>query len=103
MGKDSVNILNIAFYVIFFLFTFWIGYIIIYGNGGINNRRKASRELSLLAEEIRELEEKSKMLEWEIEHLRNHKSYIESFARELGYKKEGEIIFRFMKNRSKEQ
>lgn len=100
MRKITLNIVNLAFYVIFLLFAFWVGYIIINGNGGINNRRKVSRELYLLETEIQKLEQESKMLEWEIENLRSNKSYIESFARELGYKKKGEIIFRFMKNKN---
>ena len=79
------------------MFAFWIGFVIIYGNGGINNRRKASLELQVLEEDIKELEQKGKLLEWEIENIRSNRAYIESFARELGYRKNGEIIFWFMK------
>ena len=97
MNKSPVNILNLVFYVIFSLFAFWIGFVIIYGNGGINNRRKASLELQVLEEDIKELEQKRKLLEWEIKNINSNRAYIESFARELGYRKNGEIIFRFMK------
>jgi cell division protein FtsB len=97
MSKSPVNILNLVFYAIFSLFAFWIGFVIIYGNGGINNRKKASIELQVLEEDIKELEQNRKLLEWEIENIRSNRAYIESFARELGYRKNGEIIFRFMK------
>ena len=97
MGKNPVNILNLVFYVTFSLFAFWIGFVIIYGNGGVNNRRKASLELQVLEEDIKNLEQERKLLEWEIEKIRSNRVYIESFARELGYRKNGEIIFRFMK------
>jgi len=97
MRKSPVNILNLVFYAIFSLFAFWIGFVIIYGNGGINNRRKASLELQVLEEDLKELEQNRKLLEWEIENIRSNRAYIESFARELGYRKNGEIIFRFMK------
>jgi cell division protein FtsB len=99
MSKSPVNILNLVFYVIFSLFAFWIGYIIIYGNGGINNRRKAALELQVLEDNIKELEQKRKQVEWEIENIRSNRAYIESYARELGYRKNGEIIFRFMKKK----
>ena len=99
MRKTPVNILNLVFYVIFFLFAFWIGYIIIYGNGGINNRRKAALEIQVLVNDIKELEQKKKLIEWEIENMRSNRLYIESYARELGYRKNGEIIFRFMKKK----
>ena len=99
MRKSPVNILNLAFYVIFSMFAFWIGYVIIYGNGGISNRKKASLELQVLQDDIRELEQKRKLLEWEIGNIRSNRAYIESFARELGYRKKGEIIFRFMKKK----
>ena len=95
MNKSPVNILNLVFYVIFSLFAFWIGFVIIYGNGGINNRRKASLELQVLEQDIKDLEQKRKLLEWETEKIRSNRAYIESFARELGYRKNGEIIFRF--------
>ena len=97
MRKSPGNILNLVFYAIFSLFAFWIGFVIIYGNGGINNRRKASLELQVLEEDLKELEQNRKLLEWEIENIRSNRAYIESFARELGYRKNGEIIFRFMK------
>jgi cell division protein FtsB len=101
--KITVNIFNSAFLAMFLLFVFWIGYIIINGNGGIKNRMKASRELYILETEIQTLEQESKVMEWEFEKLMSDKSYIESFARELGYKKKGEIIFRFMKNENIEE
>jgi cell division protein FtsB len=99
MSKNPVNILNLVFYVIFSLFAFWIGYVIIYGNGGINNRRKAALELQVLENDIKELEQKRKLVEWEIEKLKSNRAYIESSARELGYRKNGELIFRFMKKK----
>jgi cell division protein FtsB len=101
MLKSIRNKLNFLVYVVFFLFAFWIFYIIIYGNGGLVNRSKVERQLTHLEAEIQKLETDNSILEWEIDNLRYNRTYIEAFARELGYKKEGEIIYRFMKKEEK--
>ena len=99
MKKDLENKFHLIIYFIFLLFAFWISYIIIYGNGGIIKRGKIGRDLQILEAEIYELGKEKKMLKWEIKNLRSNKSYIEAFARELGYKREGEVIFKFVKKK----
>ena len=102
MIRSKSNRLQLIIYLLFFLFAFWIVYIIIYGNGGIVNREKIERELRILEEEIYELERTKERLDWEIINLRNNRPYIEAYAREIGFKKKGEIIFKFIK-KSKEE
>lgn len=95
MLRSGKKILNIIIYIIMFSFAIWLGYIIIYGNGGIVERRETQKTLDLLEEEIRELEFQIERVDLQIKDLKNNKKNIESFARELGYKNEGEVIFRF--------
>ena len=97
MIKGTQNSIHLIIYFIFFLFAFWIIYIVINGNGGIVNREKLERELLILEEEIQELKKDKERLVWEINNLRSNRPYIEAFAREIGFKREGEIIFKFVK------
>ncbi len=55
-----------------------------------------TRELRVLEAEIEKLKKEKETLYWEIKNLKSNKSYIGSVAHELGYKKEGEIIFKFV-------
>ena len=102
MIRVTGNRLQLIIYLLFFLFAFWIVYIIIYGNGGIVKREKIERELRILEEEIYELERTRERLDWEIKNLRSNRSYIEAYAREIGFKKRGEIIFKFVKKSKQE-
>jgi len=97
MKKLLQNRLHLFVYFIFFLFSFWIVYIIIYGNGGIISRENMSRELQVLEEEISLLRTEKEKLGWEIESLKSNRAYVEAYARELGFKKSGEVIFKFMR------
>ena len=94
--------LQLIIYCIIFLIAFWISYIIIYGNGGIVKRNKMTRELRVLEAEIEQLNKEKETLSWEIKNLKSNKSYIESVARDLGYKQEGEIIFKFVEKENLE-
>jgi cell division protein FtsB len=89
--------LHLIIFIIFCLIAFWISYIIIYGTGGIVNRANITRELRALEHEIQELEKEKEMLEWEMKNLNENRRYVESVARELGFKKKDEIIFKFIK------
>jgi cell division protein FtsB len=94
--------LQLIIYCIIFLIAFWISYIIIYGNGGIVKRNKMTRELRVLEAEIEQLKKEKETLSWEIKNLKSNKFYIESVARDLGYKQEGEIIFKFVEKENLE-
>jgi cell division protein FtsB len=89
--------LHLIIFILLSLIAFWISYIIIYGNGGIVNRANIAMELRALEHEIQELEKEKEMLEWEMKNLNENRRYIESVARELGFKKKDEIIFKFIK------
>lgn len=102
MIRVTGNRLQLIIYLLFFLFAFWIVYIIIYGNGGIVKREKIEKELRVLEEEIYGLERTRERLDWEIKNLRSNRSYIEAYAREIGFKKRGEIIFKFVKKSKQE-
>jgi cell division protein FtsB len=102
MKKLLRNRLHLFVYFIFFLFSFWIVYIIIYGNGGIISRETMSRELHVLEEEIGQLRTEKERLSWEIENLKSNRAYVEAYAQELGFKKSGEIIFKFMRRDTEE-
>ena len=102
MIRVTGNRLQLIIYLLFFLFAFWIVYIIIYGNGGIVKREKIERELRVLEEEIYGLERTRERLDWEIKNLRSNRSYIEAYAREIGFRKRGEIIFKFVKKSKQE-
>jgi cell division protein FtsB len=97
MKKLLQNRMHLVVYFIFFLFSFWIVYIIIYGNGGIIKRENMRRELQVLEEEIRLLKTEKQRLSWEIESLKTNRVYVEAYARELGFKKRGEVIFKFIR------
>jgi cell division protein FtsB len=94
-GKHAHYIL----YGIFFLFAFWVAFALVYGKGGMLERRKMTTRLDRLQEEVRDLEEQSAYLDWQVENMKKNRRTIEAYARELGFKKEGELIFRFMKKK----
>jgi cell division protein FtsB len=93
----KVERIHLFIYFILILIAFWISFIIIYGNGGMVNRANMVRELRALEHEIQELEKEREVLEWEIRNLKESRRSIESVARELGFKKRGEIIYKFVK------
>lgn len=83
-------------YVSLILLAVWISYIIVYGNGGIVKRRNLESQIIELKREIRELEISSGMIDIKIQSMRENERAIESYARELGYRKEGETIYKFI-------
>jgi cell division protein FtsB len=83
-------------YISLILFAVWMSFVIVYGKGGIVRRRKLEAEIMVLRREILELEKENRMIEVSIESLRDNERYIEGYARELGYRKEGETIYKFI-------
>jgi len=99
MEKWKGNKLNTIIYIFVILISFWMGYIIVYGRGGIIQRKDVEKKLMLLDTDILNLERKRDMIDLQIKNLKNNEKYIEGYAREQGYKKEGEIIFKFIKKK----
>jgi len=91
-------IIKLVVYIITLFFTIFIGYSIIFGKGGIMDRKGLEKEIELLRKEIEELENEKGKIGWKIENLQSNKAFVEGFARELGFKKDGEIIFKYIKN-----
>ena len=88
--------INTIIYVALIVLAVWISYIIVYGKGGIVRRRNLESEIIELQREIRELEISSGMIDINIQNMRENQRAIESYARELGYRKEGETIYKFI-------
>jgi cell division protein FtsB len=93
LGKRA----QLAFFFVFFLFAFWVAYAFVYGKGGVIERKKVMVRIELLRDEIEQLESGSRHLDRRIENLRTDSRAVESYARELGFKKEGEVVYRFLK------
>ncbi len=89
--------LHIALFIVVACVMLWIGYIVLYGNGGVFERREARRQVSALEAEITTLQREQDTAEKKIDFLHKNTRYIEGYARELGYKKKGEMIFKFIK------
>lgn len=88
--------LNAIIYIALIVLSIWISYIIVYGKGGIVKRRNLETEIISLQREIRELENSSGMIDIVIQNMRENERYIEGYARELGYRREGETIYKFI-------
>jgi cell division protein FtsB len=93
LGKRA----HVAFFCIFFLFAFWVAYALVYGKGGVIERKKVLGRIERLKAEIEQLESGSRHLDRRIENLKTDRRAVESYARELGFKKEGEVVYRFLK------
>jgi cell division protein FtsB len=93
IGKKS----RIAFFGVFLLFAFWVAFALVYGKGGMIARKKVLGQIERLKTEIVQLENGSRYLDRRIENLRTDRHTVESYARELGFKKEGETVYRFLK------
>jgi cell division protein FtsB len=83
-------------YVALIVLAVWISYIIVYGKGGIVRRRNLESEIVELQREIGELEFRSGMIDVKIQSMRENERSIESYAREIGYRREGETIYKFI-------
>ena len=88
--------LNTIIYIALIILAIWISYIIVYGKGGIVKRRNLETEIISLQREIRELENSSGMIDIVIQNMRENERYIEGYAQELGYRREGETIYKFI-------
>jgi cell division protein FtsB len=88
--------LNTIIYVSLILLAVWVSFIIVYGKGGIVKRKNLEAEILTLEEEIRSLENERALRDLDIQNFRDNRRYIEGYARELGYRKEGEIIYKFI-------
>jgi cell division protein FtsB len=88
--------LNTIVYVALIVIAIWISYIIVYGKGGIVKRNNLENEIVELQREIEELEIENGMIDIKIQSMRENRRAIESYARELGYRKEGESIYKFI-------
>jgi len=88
--------LNTIIYIALIVLATWISYIIVYGKGGIVKRRNLETEIISLQREIGELENSSGMIDIVIQNMRENERYIEGYARELGYRREGETIYKFI-------
>ena len=96
MALREKKYLQFIIYIVILIFIGWLGYTIIYGKGGIIERRETLRNLSFIEEDISVLEHEIERIALEIKNIKSNKKYITGLARELGYKQEGEIIFRFL-------
>ena len=97
MSRPIGTQVHLVIFGIFFLFAFWVAFALVYGRGGIIVRKKLLRDIDRLQAEVHRMDERSKHLDIQIETMRRNRRTIEAFAREIGYKRDGEIIFRFMK------
>ena len=96
MALRNKKYLQFSIYIVLIIFIGWLGYTIIYGRGGIIERRETQKNLSLLEEDIDSLEHEIERIDLEIKNLKSNRKYMIGLAREFGYKQEGEIIFRFL-------
>jgi len=91
--------MHAVLYIIIACVMLWIAYIVVYGSGGVFERREARRQVIALEAEIATLEKEKNRADQTIEFLQKNKLYIEGYARELGYKKRGEVIFKFIEKK----
>ena len=97
MGNKKV--IGVAVYILMLGFLLWLGYTIVYGKGGIVERRRTERTLACLQTEIEALKHDIEMADKELSNLATSEKYTMQLARELGYKKDGETIFRFLRKK----
>jgi cell division protein FtsB len=78
------------------LMALWLGF----GESGFIHLYRMEKERQAYAHKIQKLEEENRELLAEIDRLRSNREYIESQGRrELGLVKEGEIIYRFKREK----
>lgn len=99
MLQGNNRFLGIIVYIVMLVFLAWLGYTVVYGNGGIIERRRTERTLTSLEEEIAALESDIERADLELRNLKSNRKYLTMLARELGYRHEGELIFRFMRKK----
>jgi cell division protein FtsB len=98
VNKDKKGLLTSFFFIFIFLCLVvgWLGF----GKRGFIHLYRMDNEREARLERIQKLEKENKELLEEIERLRKDKEYVESLARrEFGLVKEGEILYRFGKEK----
>jgi cell division protein FtsB len=97
---EKKGLLKISLFIFVFLglIVAWLGF----GERGFIHLYQMDMERQARLERIQRLEQENKELLAEIERLRKDKEYLESLGRrELGLVKEGEILYRFSKEKDK--
>jgi cell division protein FtsB len=93
--KEAIKLSTFAL-LFMALMVAWLGF----GERGFIHLYRKDKERQAYVEKIRKLEEDNQELLEEIRRLRSDKSYIESMGRrELGLVKEGEVLYRFKKEK----
>ncbi|MBU2497968.1 MAG: septum formation initiator family protein [Proteobacteria bacterium] len=96
MGFSKKGFLKISLFTFLFLalIALWLGF----GERGFFHLYQMEKERQAHIERIQGLEQKNRELLEEINRLREDKAYVESLGRrELGLIKEGEVLYRFMR------
>jgi len=88
---------KILYLIIAALMFFWSAYVFIYGGGGALKRNQLKNEILRLRQDIENLKKEKEILEWKINNIESNPKFIETIAREMGYKKAGEVIFKLIK------
>ncbi len=95
---DKKELLKFLFFIFIFLglVVAWLGF----GERGFIHLYRIDNEREARLERIKKLDQENKELLEEIERVRKDKEYVESLARrELGLVKEGEILYRFSRQK----
>lgn len=96
-GLVKKRLPKLLYIIIATIMIIWSGYLFIYGGGGALKRNQLRNEISRLKLDIENLKKEKEILEWKINNIENNPNFIETIAREMGYKKPGEIIFKLIK------
>ena len=93
--KEALKLTTLAL-LFLALMVAWLGF----GERGFIHLYRKDKERQAYKEKIEKLEQENQELLEEIQRLRSDRSYIESMGRrELGLVKEGEILYRFKKEK----
>ena len=96
MGIRNKPVLTVLVNIAIFGFLAWLGFAVVHGNGGILERRKTERVIARLENEIDMLEHEIARTDLAISNLKHNRRHLTQLARELGYMRQGETIYRFM-------
>jgi cell division protein FtsB len=98
MSFDKKGLLRFSLFI--FLFLGLVGAWLGFGERGFIHLYQKDKEREARLERIKKLEQENKELLEEIERIHKDKEYVESMGRrELGLVKEGEILYRFSKEK----
>lgn len=90
---------GLLLYAALLLLACWVCYAMVWGKGGLVRRREAAAELASLEAEIIQLEREIERTNVHLRNLRSNQRYLLGYARELGYRRPDEVIFKFIKKR----